>query len=122
MLLPPHATASCLILERMDRVPNSTIYNMTNTSYLIERVRTQQLKFLGHILRMPDDEPVKMYAFYTPSHGRRRPGRQRTSYLTYIQRMFGDYEGMLRPDQLVTLAQDRSKWRKLVVDCSAVEG
>jgi len=111
-----------LNIKRTDRVPNSTIYNMTNTSCLIERVRTQQLKFLGHILRMPDDEPVKLYALYAPSHGRKRPGRQHTSYLTYIQHLFGDYDGMLSTEQLVTLAQDRSKWRKLVVDCSAAEG
>ena len=111
-----------LSIKRTDHVTNASIYTMTNTSPLVERVRTRQLKFLGHILRMPDDEPAKLYALYTPPHGKKRPGRQRTSFLTYVQRLLGDCDGMLQPDQIATLAQDRSKWRKLVVTCSAAEG
>ncbi len=84
-----------LNIKHTDHVTNATIYTMTNTNPLVERVRIRQLKFLGHILRMPDDEPVKLYALYTPPHGKRRPGRQRTSFLTYVQQLLGDSEGML---------------------------
>ena len=74
-----------LNIKRIDHVPNSRIYDDTNTEPLVNRVRLRQLKFLGHILRMPEEEPCRLYALYTPSHGRRKPGRQRTSYLSYIQ-------------------------------------
>ena len=53
----------------------------------IEQAQSRQLRFLGHILRMPEDEPAGLKALYVPQHGRRRPGRQRTSYLKYIQQL-----------------------------------
>ncbi|XP_038064918.1 uncharacterized protein LOC119735291 [Patiria miniata] len=99
-----------LSIKRTDNVPNATIYTMTNSNPLVERVRTRQLKFLWYILCMSDDEPAKVYALYTPPQGR-RPGRQRTSYQTDIQRVLGDSDGMLRPDQIATLAHDHSKWK-----------
>ncbi|XP_038056051.1 uncharacterized protein LOC119728045 [Patiria miniata] len=48
-----------LNIRRLDRIPNTTIYNLTNTVSLVVRLRTRQLKFLGHVLRMPDDEPAR---------------------------------------------------------------
>ena len=110
-----------LNIKRVDRVSNAKIYALTNMEPLINLVRSRQLRFLGHILRMPDEEPSRIYALYTPPHGKRRPGRQRTSYLSYIQRLLGDAEGMLQSDKIVTLAMDRGVWRSLVVACSAAE-
>ena len=82
---------------------------------------SRQLRFLGHILRLPDEEPARQYALYTPPHGRRKAGRPRTLYLTYIQRLLGDHEDMLQEKQIATLAKDRRAWRKLVVACAAAE-
>ena len=92
------------------------------TEPLIKCVRTRQLRFLGHILRLPEKEPARKFALYTPPHGKRKPGRPRTLYLTYIQRLLGDNESMLQEHQIATLAKDRRAWRKLVVACSAAEG
>ena len=111
-----------LNIKRVDRVPNSTIYNLTETAPLVEKARTRQLKFVGHILRLPDDEPVKEYALYVPTHGKRKPGRQRTLFWKYIQCLLGDMDSMLSQGQLSAMAQDRCSWRKLVVACSAAEG
>ena len=74
-----------LNMKRIDRVSNAKIYDLTQTAPLVENVRTRQLRFLGHVLRMPDDEPCKEYALYIPPHGKRKPGRQRTLFLRYIQ-------------------------------------
>ena len=65
---------------------------------MITRVRTQQLKFLGHIIRLHDDEPVKEYALYVPLHGKRKLGRPRKLYLKYVQDLLGDSDGMLQPN------------------------
>jgi len=111
-----------LNIKRVDRVPNATVYNLTGTTPLIGRVRTRQLKFLGHVLRMNDDEPVREYALYVPSHGGRKPGRPRTLYLKYIQQLIGDGEGIvLLPNDIINLAQDRNRWRQIVVACSAAD-
>ena len=88
---------------------------------LVENVRTRQLRFLGHVLRMPDDEPCKEYALYIPPHGKRKPGRQQTLFLRYIQHLLGDTDNMIGPGKLSELALDRCGWRKLVVACSAAD-
>ena len=95
---------------------------MTNTEPLIYSVRKRQLGFLGHVLRLPEEEPARSYALYTPPHGKRRPGRPRTTYLSYINHVLGYDEHEMSADQIATIAQDRSAWRNLVVACSAAEG
>ena len=74
-----------LSIKRTDHVSNARVYEMTNSEPLIKTVHIRQLRFLGHILRMPEEEPSRRYALYQPSHGRKRPGKQGTSYLKYIQ-------------------------------------
>jgi hypothetical protein len=111
-----------LNIKRVDRISNSIVYSLTDAAPLILRVRARQLKFLGHILRLPDTEPVKEYAMYVPTHGRRKPGRPRTLFPKYIQQLVGDPDGLLQAEQITSMAQDRNNWRKLVVACSAAEG
>ncbi|KAI8480549.1 hypothetical protein Bbelb_417290 [Branchiostoma belcheri] len=110
-----------LNIKRIDHVSNRELYKATNTQPLIFRVRQRQLRFIGHALRMPVEEPLRSYALYVPPHGRRRPGRQRMSYLTYIQNMLGDTEGDLSPDNIAALAADRRSWNGLVIACVAAD-
>ena len=109
-------------IRRRDCISNSSIYSMTDTEPLVYCVRKRQLSFLGHILRLPVDEPVRDYALYIPSLGKRRPGRPRTSYVSYINHVLGYDKHEMSADQIATIAQDRCAWRKLVVACSAAEG
>ena len=88
---------------------------MTNTEPLVHLVRKRQLGFLGHILRLPEEEPDRRYALYIPLHGKRKPGRPRTSYLACIQLLLGYNEDELLADQIATLAIDRCALRKLVI-------
>ena len=110
-----------LNIKRLDRMSNERIYHLTNTQPLINTVRQRQLRFLGHILRMPEEEPCRRYALFVPTHGRRRTGRQRISYLSYLQKLFGDAENDLNQDAIASLALDLCAWRKFVVACSAAE-
>ena len=110
-----------LNIKRIDHVLNTTVYSMTNTVPLIHLVRHRQLKFLGHILRMSKEEPARRYALYIPTIGKRRPGRPRTSYLNYVQRLLGDNEGAMQEQQVAAFADDRRAWRNLVVVCSAAD-
>ena len=111
-----------LNIKRIDHVLNTTVYSMTNTVPLIHLVRHRQLKFLGHILRMSKEEPARRYALYIPTIGKRRPGRPRTSYLNYVQRLLGDNEGAMQEQQIAAFADDRCSWRNLVVACSTADG
>ena len=111
-----------LNMKRIDHVLNTTVYSMTNTVPLIHLLRHRQLKFLGHILRMSKEEPARRYVLYIPTIGKRRPGRPRTSYLNYVQRLLGDNEGAMQEQQIAAFADDRHAWRNLVVACSAADG
>ena len=111
-----------LNIKRIDHVLNTTVYSMTNTVPLIHLVRQRQLKFLGHILRISKEEPARRYALYIPTIGKRRPGRPRTSYLNYVQRLLGDNEGAMQEQQIAASADDRHAWRNLVVAYSAADG
>ena len=112
-----------LDVKRKDCVSNTIIiYTMNNTEPLVHCVIKRQLSFLGHILRLPEEEPVGRYALYIPSHGKRRHGRPRTSYLAYIQRVLGYNENEMTAEEIATLARDRCAWRQLVIACSAAEG
>ena len=111
-----------LNVKRTDHVLNTIVYSMTNTVPLIHLVRQCHLKFLGHILRMSKEEPARSYALYIPTIGKRRPGRPRTSYLNYVQRLLGDNEGAMQEQQIAAFADDRRVWRNLVVACSAADG
>ena len=112
-----------LNIKQLDCMSNEKIYHMTDTHPLINTVRQRQLRFLVNILRMPDEEPCRRYALYVPTHGSRRPGRQRTSYLSYIhvQKLIGDAENDLNQNAIASLAADRCVWRNFVVACSAAE-
>ena len=71
---------------------------------------------------MSKEEPARRYALYIPTIGKRRPGRPRTSYLNYVQRLLGDNEGAMQEQQIAAFADDRRAWRNLVVACSAADG
>ena len=86
-------------------VPNATIYSLTESASLIERV-------LGHVLRLPENDPVKGFVMYVPTHGRKKPGRQRTLFTNYIHCPLGDSDNLLNNNQLLEMAQDRYQWRK----------
>ena len=103
-----------------DRVSNATIYQMTNQQPLSHLIQKRQLKWLGHILRKPNDELINIYAFYDPLHGTRRKGRQRILYHQYIANSINRAIS-LSPAEIRNAAQDRSQWRKLVTDCFAAE-
>ena len=71
---------------------------------------------------MSKEEPARRYALYIPTIGKRRPGRPRTSYLNYVQRLLGDNEGAMQEQQIAAFADDRHAWKHLVVACSAADG
>ena len=47
-------------IRRRDHVTNSRIYSMTNSEPLVYCVRKRQLRFLGNVIRLPEDEPARI--------------------------------------------------------------
>ena len=59
-----------LHIKRTDHVKNETILKTVNQQPLSDTVRERQLRRLGHVLRMKEDNISRMYAMYGPNHGR----------------------------------------------------
>ena len=89
---PPTSYRIMLGIKQQDCISNIAIHSMTNTEPLVSYVRKHQQGFLKHILGLPEEEPVRRYAFYVPPHGKRKPNRPRTSHITYIQQVLGYHE------------------------------
>ena len=54
---------------------------------------------MGHIFRLPVEEPCREYALYVSKHGKGKPGRQQTLFLMskFIQ---GDLNDILDQGQM----------------------
>ena len=62
-----------LNIKRIDRVSNAKIYDLTQTAPLVENVRTRQLRFLGHVIRMQVDNAMVSLTVSTYVHDWTQP-------------------------------------------------
>ena len=107
-----------LNIKHTNRVSSDEVCSKVGTGPLVSIVIQRQLRFLGHQLRRDTKEHSHLYAPYIPPHGKRKPGRQPTNFLKYIQELLGDRNDMLSTVQIAQMACDRTAWRRVVVDCS----
>ena len=69
-------------------------------------LKQRQLRFLGHILRMPEDEPCRRCAFFVPTKEEDQV-ELREDKLLYDQKLLGDAENDLYKDTIASLLKDR---------------
>lgn len=84
---------------------NDVFRRMQCRPNMLQKIRHQQLSFLGHVLRKDGLENVVITGRVP---GKRSRGRQRATYMTSI----GQYLE-LRPNDIIQLARDRQRWRDI---------
>ena len=72
-----------LNINPQSKTTNKTVYELTNREPLINTVRKNQLRWVGHSMRLKNDEPAKIFALYEPAHGG-KVGRPKLSYKRQI--------------------------------------
>jgi len=77
-------------IKRIARVRNEAIYEQSKMAPVTRLVRARQLRYLGHVLRLNDNEPAKIFALYTPSHSKRKRGRPKQSFINYAASLISD--------------------------------
>ena len=107
-------------IKCLDKVTNNQLYNISQQRPLIHTIQKRQLKWVGHILRKPFDEPLNIYALYLPTHGKCRQGRQPLLYPEYIARILSQ-DILLSPPEIGRIVQNRLEWGKFVSACCAVD-
>ena len=108
-------TSETRILRRIEevtlfnKVRSSEIRKSLNIEPLFLRIERSQLRWFGHVSRMPQERLPKQ-ALLAKANGRRPVGRSRTRWTDYIED-FGWNRLGLRPSEMMEVMEDREVWR-----------
>ncbi|KAI8512981.1 hypothetical protein Bbelb_096200 [Branchiostoma belcheri] len=95
-----------------NKISNAELYNRTGCRKLTTEITGRRLKWLGHVLRMPDNRIPKVALSWRPE-GKRKRGRPKT---TWRRTVSDDLAAMgLNWRSVNNMAQDRPRWRKKVM-------
>nr|XP_054595999.1 uncharacterized protein LOC129163073 [Nothobranchius furzeri] len=99
-------------LSLRDRVRSSDIREGLGVEPLLLRIERSQLRWFGHLVRMPPGR-LPGEVFRACPAGRRPPGRPRTRWRGYISNLVRERLGVL-PEELVDKAGERTAWSSLI--------
>ena len=92
-----------------NKVRSFEIRKSLNIKPLLLRIERSQLRWFGHVSRMPQESLPKQ-ALLAKANGRRPVGRPRTRRIDYIEDLGWNRLG-LRPSEMMEVMEDREVWR-----------
>lgn len=92
-----------------DKVPNTSVLEKCGTTGIEAFILKKQLRWAGHIVRMPDTRTPKQVFFGQLQAGKRLASGPRRRYKDYLKENLKKCQ--LEPKQFCTDAQDRAGWR-----------
>ena len=92
-----------------NKVRSSEIRKSLNIEPLLLRIERSQLRWFGHVSRIPQERLPKQ-ALLAKVNGRRPVGRPRTRWTDYIEDVGWNRLG-LRPSEMMEVMEDREVWR-----------
>ncbi|CAG5932579.1 unnamed protein product [Menidia menidia] len=99
-------------LSLRDRVRSSAIREGLGVEPLLLHVERSQLRWLGHLFRMPPGR-LPGEVFRARPTGRRPRGRPRTRWRDYVSRLAWERLG-IPPEELAEVAGEREVWISLL--------
>ena len=93
----------------LDKVKSADIRESLNIESLLLRLERSQLRWYGHVTRMPQERTAKKLLCSTPI-GRRPRGRPRTRWRDYVEDLSWSRLG-IPAEHLSFVAEDRDAWR-----------
>jgi len=95
-------------ISRKDKIRNIIIKQKINvTTSLLDDIKTQQLKWYGHVQRMEEGRLPKKIMRWSPP-GRRKRGRPKATWAEGIRGLMGE-KGLIEED-----SKDRDKGKKKI--------
>ena len=91
---------------------NRELRDLTQLPPITSYVRSQRLRWAGHVARMPADSLLRRVLDGRPA-GRRPPGRPRLRWTDCVRSDLA-LLGIPNPDDWMEMALDRQRWRTLV--------
>ena len=95
-----------------DRIPNTTILRRAGLDGIEAYIMRSQLRWAGHVARMPDDRLPKQIFFSELSEGDRVPGRPFLRFKDKLKESLKRCD--IDPSSWPDLAADRTAWRSQV--------
>ena len=92
-----------------NKVRRSEIRKSLNIEPLLLRIERSQLRWFGHVSRMPQKRLPKQ-ALLAKANGKRPVGRPRTRWADYTEDLGWNRLG-LRPSEMMEMMEDREAWR-----------
>lgn len=96
---------------------NHEIYTKYKQANILRVIKSYRIRWLGHIFRREDQDPVKKLTF-SKIEGRRKRGRPPTRWLDCVESDLG----VLGVNRWRNLASNRAEWRKLTEKALACRG
>ena len=103
---------SILGLSWRDRIPHVTILQSANTTSIECMIVSRQLRWVGHVFRMPEDRLPRQILYGELQEGSRAVGGQKKRYKDQLKATLKLCD--ISPAELETLAADRPTWRTAV--------
>ena len=101
--------------QAIEHVTNKEVLKRVKSTELILHIQKRQLEKTGHRLRKPESSLANRFALYVPKHGRRGPGRPRTSFTNTITNIINPTV-RLSEAEVRRHAQDRDSWKEMIKD------
>jgi hypothetical protein len=101
-----------LRIRWQDHIPDTEVLERSKMPSIMAFLRRTQLRWAGHVLRMPDSRLPKQLLFGELTKGKRSQGGQKKRFKDSLKATMKD--AAINPDQWEGLARDRPKWRSLI--------
>ena len=100
-----------LKIKWQDRVPDTAVLAQSNMPSIHTLLRKAQLRWAGHVVRMPEERLPKKIFFGELAAGRRSQGGQKKRYKDTLKAAMKNFE--IDHENWESLAVDRTTWRTL---------
>lgn len=111
-----HFHLSCLRIimkvKWQDKIPDSEILTKAKSTSIHTMLSKAQLRWSGHLVRMPDERLPKQIFYGELKHGKRSHGGQRKRYKDCLKSSLKNLN--INPNDWEKAACDRSEWRSLI--------
>ena len=116
-----HFHLSCLRkilkIRWQDKIPDTEVLKKAKMQSVQTLLKLAQLRWTGHVTRMPDERRPKKVLYGELQEGKRSQGSQKKRYKDTLKASLKDFN--IPTESWEKAAQDRTKWRCLSNKCAS---
>uniref|UniRef100_A0A0B7BSD9 C2H2-type domain-containing protein n=2 Tax=Arion vulgaris TaxID=1028688 RepID=A0A0B7BSD9_9EUPU len=101
-----------LKIKRQDKIPDTTVLDRAGIPSINTILMKHQLRWAGHLVRMPDHRMPKILFYSEMSSGKRSRGGQKKRFKDTLKSSLKSFE--IKIDSWEKAARDRTSWRSLL--------